>query len=327
MPDGKIGRRLCPAGSIRPGQTGKLPIVRREHNGRAGAVEHRHVLRDGKERVGIKHERRAGLRNDRLHQRRECITASETGAEHAHIAFLQPLEQYRQRIARQLPLRRRQRERHRLVVFHGGDGIDRLRHADGHQSGAAAQSRAGAQRRRAGIADAAADDEHAAVVIFIGIGRAPRQIRRAGCNAMHDLPPGRKRGDFSLIIITFSARRVKFSSPFTLICAAKCGINSFVIEFIAWIGKIVPRFRTREGRHRLRASCEKRALFARELRPIPGGSARYRAQSAARTRRIRVVPRKFPFVPVCGTGGSFFVRDPARNTTNHENLATEELFA
>ena len=196
VPDGKIGRRLCPAGFIRPGQTGKLPVVRREHNGRAGAVEHRHVLRDGKERVGIEHERRAGLRNDRMHQRRERIAAPQTGAEHTHVAFLQPLEQLRQGVARQLPLRRRQGERHRLIVFHGGDGIDRLRHADGHQSGAAAQSRAGAQRRRAGIADAAADDEHAPIVIFIGIGRAPRQIRRAGCNAVHDLPPGRKRGDF-----------------------------------------------------------------------------------------------------------------------------------
>ena len=47
MPDGKIGRRLRPAGFIRPGQTGKLPIVRREHDGRAGALEHRRVLRDG----------------------------------------------------------------------------------------------------------------------------------------------------------------------------------------------------------------------------------------------------------------------------------------
>ena len=327
MPDGKIGRRLRPAGFIRPGQTGKLPIVRREHDGRAGALEHRRVLRDGKERVGIEHERCAGLHNDRLHQRRERVIPAEARPEHAHIALFQPLEKHRQGVARELPLRRRQRKRHRLVVFHGGDGIDRLRHADGHQPGAAAQGRPGAQRRRAGIADAAADDEHTAVVIFVGIGRTPRQIRRAGCNAMHSLPPGRKRGDFSPIIITFSARRVKFSSPFTLICAAKCGINSFVIEFIAWIGKIVPRFRAREGRRRLRAPCEKRALFARELRPIPGGSARYRAQSAARTRRIRVVPRKFPFVPVCGTGGSFFVRDPARNATNHENLATEELFA
>ena len=166
----------------------------------------------------------------------------------------------------------------------------------------------GAQRRRAGIADAAADDEHAAVVIFIGVGRAPRQIRHARFDTVHGLPPERKRSDLSANIIAFSNPHVKFSSPFTLICCAKCGINSFVIEFIAWIGKIVPRFRTREGRRRLRASCEKRASFARELRPIPGGFARYCGQSAAHVRRIRVVPRKFPFVPVCGTGGSFFIR-------------------
>lgn len=87
MPDGKIGRRLRPAGFIRPGQTGKLPIVRREHDGRAGALEHRRVLRDGKERVGIEHERCAGLHNDRLHQRRERVIPAEARPEHAHIAL------------------------------------------------------------------------------------------------------------------------------------------------------------------------------------------------------------------------------------------------
>ena len=153
--------------------------------------------------------------------------------------------------------------------------LDRLaEHRPGQRARTAAQRGMGAQRRRAGVADAASDDEHAAVVIFIGVGRAPRQIRRARFDAVHGLPPERKRSDLSANIIAFSNPHVKFSSPFTLICCAKCGINSFVIEFIAWIGKIVPRFRTREGRRRLRASCEKRASFARELRPIPGGSAR-----------------------------------------------------
>ena len=118
---------------------------------------------------------------------------------------------------------------------------------------------------------------------------------------------------------------------FTVCCdcgAAMPGDDESVLKnvIIAWIGKIAPRFRAREGRRRLRAPCEKRALFARELRPIPGGSARYRAQSAARTRRIRVVPRKLPFVPVCGTGG-FFYTHPARNTTDYVNFATKELFA
>ena len=248
--------------------------MRREDNGRAGAIERRHILRDGKERVSVEHERGLRAQNDSLHQRRERGISPQAGAEHAHIAPAQPLEQLRQRVCRELTVGRRERERHRRVVFHGGDRIDRLRHADGHQPRTAAQRGMGAQRRRAGVADAAADDEHAAIVIFIGVGRAPRQIRRARFNAVHGLPPERKRSDLSANIIAFSNPHVKFSSPFTLICCAKCGINSFVIEFIAWIGKIVPRFRAREGRRRLRASCEKRTSFARELRPIPGGSAR-----------------------------------------------------
>ena len=45
---GKSGRRLCPAGRIRTRKPGKLPVVRREDDGRAGALEHRHILRDGK---------------------------------------------------------------------------------------------------------------------------------------------------------------------------------------------------------------------------------------------------------------------------------------
>ena len=45
---GKSGRRLCPAGRIRARKPGKLPVVRREDDGRAGALEHRHILRDGK---------------------------------------------------------------------------------------------------------------------------------------------------------------------------------------------------------------------------------------------------------------------------------------
>ena len=72
VPDGKSGRRLCPAGCIRTRKAGKLPIVRCEDDGRAGAIEHRHILRDGKKRVGVEHERRAGAQNDGLHQRREC---------------------------------------------------------------------------------------------------------------------------------------------------------------------------------------------------------------------------------------------------------------
>ena len=237
---GKAARGGDPVAVEQAAQHGELPLVRCEDQGAGGILQAAHVPREGPEGIRVHDSRHARGGQRTLHELRDPRAPAEARAYGQAAHAFQPRLDLGQGLGGEAALRvAGQRKGHGLVVLHGGDGIDALRHAEPDKARAAAHRRARGEARRARVAAAAGQYEQAAVV---PLGALPRPLGQADGAVWF----------FSLGFHGITLYIFQIHKSIYLTSGERCAINVFQLKiFYCCERENDPKRRTENGGRRL----------------------------------------------------------------------------
>ena len=150
-------------------QPGKLPVMGRQDGGRLSSAQYIHMRDKQRYAVGVHHHRAGGVGQHGFQDRKAPLpqTQPRTDEHRVHSGNLFQDLRHR-RLGQSAPLFR-QGEDHRLIELHCLNGIDTLRHTQVNKTRAGAQGSHGGEIGSPCIAPAAAEQQDAAEISFVGI--------------------------------------------------------------------------------------------------------------------------------------------------------------